>query len=101
MTRLLDTPAASAHLGVATTTLESWRSLRTGPAYLKIGRSVRYRLADLEAWLDSRTVRPPRARRELQNDRRPGITEPSASTAGDAVDVQPEETNHASRTRSF
>jgi hypothetical protein len=30
-----------------------WRLLRRGPRYLKIGSSVRYRPADLFAWLDS------------------------------------------------
>jgi len=28
----------------------------TGPAYLKIGRAVRYRLPDLDAWLDAHRV---------------------------------------------
>lgn len=31
-------------------TLEAWRSQRRGPAYLKIGGRVLYRLEDIEAW---------------------------------------------------
>jgi len=30
-----------------------------GPPFLKIGRSVRYRLADLKTWLESCRVEPP------------------------------------------
>lgn len=39
-------------------TLANWRSGRTGPAFLKVGRHVRYRRADVEAWIDGRVVRP-------------------------------------------
>lgn len=31
-----------------------WRLLRRGPTYIKIGAAVRYRPADVEAWLASR-----------------------------------------------
>jgi predicted DNA-binding transcriptional regulator AlpA len=44
-------------LGVPVATLANWRSGRTGPVFLKIGRHVRYRRADLEAWIDERAVR--------------------------------------------
>ena len=33
-------------------TLERWRSTGTGPRYIKVGRRVAYRLADLEAWIE-------------------------------------------------
>ena len=33
-------------------TLERWRSTGTGPRYIKVGRRVVYRLADLEVWLE-------------------------------------------------
>lgn len=37
-------------------TLANWRSQGSGPKFLKIGRHVRYRSADVEAWLSSREV---------------------------------------------
>jgi hypothetical protein len=36
--------------GVSPRTLERWRWLRQGPAYLKIGGKVVYRLDDVEAY---------------------------------------------------
>lgn len=38
-------------------TVEKWRSTGAGPTYLKVGRLVRYRKADVEAWLEENTVR--------------------------------------------
>jgi predicted DNA-binding transcriptional regulator AlpA len=35
-------------------TVYQWNSRRDGPPYMKIGRHVRYRLADVEAWEKSR-----------------------------------------------
>lgn len=35
-------------------TLDNWRSLGTGPAYIKVGGLVRYRLEDVLAWETSR-----------------------------------------------
>jgi hypothetical protein len=37
-------------------TVTGWRKTRTGPPYMKIGRHVRYRLADVIAWEESRLV---------------------------------------------
>jgi predicted DNA-binding transcriptional regulator AlpA len=37
-------------------TLELWRWKRTGPPYILVGRRVRYRRSDLEAWLAKRRV---------------------------------------------
>lgn len=52
---LLDTGQAAAHLGVTIGTLNVWRSTgRHQLPYLKIGRNVRYRLSDLDAWLEAR-----------------------------------------------
>lgn len=34
--------------GVAQKTLENWRSLGQGPAYLKLGGRIMYRMADIE-----------------------------------------------------
>jgi predicted DNA-binding transcriptional regulator AlpA len=39
-------------LGVSPRTLEGWRRIRTGPKYLAVShRMVRYRGADVQAWL--------------------------------------------------
>jgi excisionase family DNA binding protein len=37
-------------------TLEQWRSQGRGPKYIKVGRHVRYRWADVNAWLDEQTA---------------------------------------------
>jgi len=50
----LKTPEAARYLNVQTATLEQWRWNGRGPRYVKIGRSVRYRTADLEAFLTER-----------------------------------------------
>ena len=53
---LLDDKAAAAVLDVCPGTLSVWRSTgRYALPFLKIGRKVRYRRSDLQAWMDSRT----------------------------------------------
>lgn len=57
--KLLTRPEAAEYLGVKTNTLEVWASTqRYGLSYIKVGRSVRYRMADLDAFIDARTVTP-------------------------------------------
>ena len=55
---LLTTEQAAEFLGksVSAMTIDSCRCV--GPAYFKLGRSVRYDLADLEAWLESCRIDP-------------------------------------------
>lgn len=53
LSRYLKTPEAARVLGLSPRTLEKHRSCGTGPAYLKVGGAVRYRLADLEAWAEA------------------------------------------------
>ena len=43
-------------IGVPIKSLQRWRSYGGGPAFVKIGRSVRYRPASVEAWLLEREV---------------------------------------------
>lgn len=56
---LISTAAAAIYLGgdkpFKTQTLEGWRRKGTGPAYKKIGASVRYSLEDLDAWLSAQS----------------------------------------------
>ena len=47
-------------LGVKVQTLANWRSDQQGPRYVKVGRLVYYRRADISAWLASQ-IRDPRA----------------------------------------
>lgn len=48
----LDTGQASILIGVAVQTLEILRSRRDGPTFYKVGRSVRYAVRDLRAWME-------------------------------------------------
>ena len=48
---LVPPPVVAEHLGIPLRTLGQWRYLGTGPKFLKIGRHVRYRWADVEKWL--------------------------------------------------
>lgn len=47
---LLTLPEAASWLGIAPGTLYNWRTRNEGPAAVKCGRLVRYRIEDLEAW---------------------------------------------------
>lgn len=52
----VDTPNAAAILSVTRKQLESWRTQGCGPAYSKLGRLVRYSVADLQRWMEDRRV---------------------------------------------
>jgi excisionase family DNA binding protein len=45
----------AARLGVSPRTVQQWRVHGGGPAYLKLGVSVRYDLATVEAWERAQT----------------------------------------------
>jgi predicted DNA-binding transcriptional regulator AlpA len=45
-------------LGTTEGRLANMRSAGSGPAFVKIGHSVRYRLSELEAYVAANTVRP-------------------------------------------
>ena len=52
---LLDTNQVARILGYRPRTLEGMRSRGDGPPFIRLSpRAVRYRLSDLESWLDSR-----------------------------------------------
>jgi len=54
---LFSTREAAEYVGARPHTLETWRaSGRYGIPFVKVGRLVKYRRADLDAWLQSRTV---------------------------------------------
>ena len=49
---------AAQKLGVAVQTLRNWRCNRRGPAYIKLGRSVRYRIEDILDFIDKHRIDP-------------------------------------------
>ena len=67
---LLNTGDAAAYLGISRGTLEHWRTERPikGPTHVRLGFQVRYRISDLEAWLEQQTVAVPLDRREREGE---------------------------------
>lgn len=56
--KLLDTVQAAEYLGnLKPNTLEGWRVSGKGVRFIKCGRLVRYRIADLDAYLEAQTRR--------------------------------------------
>lgn len=53
--RLLGPDEVAAFLGVPLRTIYRWRSRREGPRGYRVGRHVRYRLDDVERWLEDRS----------------------------------------------
>lgn len=51
--RFVDTEAAARYLALEAHTLESYRSLNSGPVYYKFGKRVRYAVDDLDSWAKS------------------------------------------------
>lgn len=47
----LSTNQLAERLGLSPGTLANWRSLGKGPRWVKVGRSVRYRSADVFEWM--------------------------------------------------
>lgn len=50
----LTTDEAAEYVGLQKSTLEAWRCRGGGPRFVKMGRAVRYRQADLDAWIETR-----------------------------------------------
>jgi excisionase family DNA binding protein len=49
--RLLTPTEVAEMLGIPDRTLDQWRYLRRGPAFVKIGRHARYHPEDVAAWI--------------------------------------------------
>ena len=56
--RHLTTRQLAAREGVSLETVYVWNRDGTGPQRMRIGKHIRYRLADVEEWEQSRLVRP-------------------------------------------
>ena len=52
--RLLTTEEVAQYLSVPLSTLYQWRLKKVGPRGIKVGKYIRYRRADIEAWLDTK-----------------------------------------------
>ena len=52
--RYTNTRGAAAHLACSASYLEKCRVTGAGPKYIKIGRAVRYKLDDLDAFANAR-----------------------------------------------
>ena len=50
--------AAATRLGLKVATLRAWRQQRRGPAFVRLGRAIRYLSVDLDAFLDANRHRP-------------------------------------------
>lgn len=60
--QLLTTEEAADHLGLSVQTLCNWRAKGASPLpWVKVGRYVRYKLADLEAYIAAHTQGGPAA----------------------------------------
>lgn len=56
--KLLDENETAEYLKIAPGTLSVWRSVgRHKLPFVKVGRLVRYRQADLDNWIESRVIR--------------------------------------------
>jgi excisionase family DNA binding protein len=56
--KLLTPQEAADHLAMPHGTLRQWRYHGKGPTFVRVGRHVRYRLEDLDAFLDANAVEP-------------------------------------------
>jgi predicted DNA-binding transcriptional regulator AlpA len=54
VTRLHDEYEVAEMLGVSVGTVRRWRLFGKGPKFLKLGVLVKYRISDVERWLQTR-----------------------------------------------
>lgn len=47
---------AADFLRISIRTLQAWRCQGAGPAFVRVGRAIRYRRRDLLAWIEVNTV---------------------------------------------
>jgi excisionase family DNA binding protein len=50
--RLISVKELADYLDVPVTTLYQWRYRREGPAGFRVGRHIRYRWEDIQAWIE-------------------------------------------------
>ncbi|MCA3746067.1 MAG: helix-turn-helix domain-containing protein [Phenylobacterium sp.] len=54
---LLSTPTVAEITGLSQVTLRRWRTTGGGPQFVRLGRAVRYRSDDVNAFVEARTFR--------------------------------------------
>lgn len=54
--RLLRSQDAAQYIGVSYAALRKLRSVGGGPDFIKSGKFVRYKIEDLDKWIDSKSV---------------------------------------------
>jgi hypothetical protein len=54
----VDERKAAEELALAVQTLRNWRHLRKGPPYIRLGRSIRYRIDDLRKYMEENRIAP-------------------------------------------
>jgi len=52
-TTIMTVQQAAIYLGLAVSTLNKWRCHGGGPAFVKMGRAVRYRVTDLDTYINA------------------------------------------------
>lgn len=52
----MTTREAAEYLRLATTTLEHWRLSGKGPAFVRWGRTIRYKREEIDSWLNSQKL---------------------------------------------
>ena len=55
---LLGLPELADYLGVSHSTIYQWNHKGSGPRRIRVGRHVRYRRRDVDAWLDAQAIDP-------------------------------------------
>lgn len=56
MTKNIRVKQAAAYLGLSKSTMDKLRHFGGGPRYFKLGRTIIYDVADLDAWRNERTA---------------------------------------------
>lgn len=78
MDKLITEQQAAALLLVTPDTLNRWRRTGRGPVYVKVGRLVRYRLEDVENFVEACSVDPQQEKKnnaiETKRKRRPPLS---------------------------
>jgi len=57
--KLLTTEELAKYLGVPIGTIYRWRTMGTGPPAMRVGRHLRFRKDEVDAWLETRRIPPP------------------------------------------
>ena len=54
--KMINEKTAAELLGVSTQTIRNWRNKNHGPAFLRIGSLIRYRVMDIELFIENSRV---------------------------------------------